>query len=1048
MSAARAILLVSLWALPSAGATFGTIVQHAQPIADLVVDSGRKQLYLVDTATNQVEVYNTASNPPRLSTTIPTDSTPLAAALSRSGKSLYVACYGGSSLVVVDLTSAAFATHSVSLAAPPEALAVGYDEKVLIGTAGTSAGQSVLITYDPNAAGTAALQSITVAPPAPSAPALPPPGGVMALASHSHLQATPDGTIIVGVHELANNTRTVFVYQVASATVLLARNVAAISPVLAVSPDNTRFLSGPILFDAATLLVLAQQSTLTSPFGFPAGASFNTQTTQGGAVFTPDGAQLLAAYDIAPAGAARPNISQLLVNAPGNLSIQLGIQLPENLNAKMAISADGSTIYAISQSGFVVLPMGTLALSPIAMPDTNVALLAFDQCGVFAAQNSAVIPVRNVGGGRITVTAALVTPSATSPQVTSTATSYGANLTPQFNSAAARSLGTATPDQIQVLSPEAVNIPPYIRIYQNFRNPEARGNILPVDIGAGSTGLTDMLADPTRPRLYIANPGLNRIEVFDTQHQQFLAPISVGQLPRSMAFGGDSNTMYVANSGGESIGIVDLTQDAVVGNVQFPALPFNATIAPVTPQVMASSTRGPQVIMSDGTLWKIDNNTVTLRPLEASIFGTAKSITGPAQEMASSPDGSYLLLLAGNGTAYLYSAAADQYITGKQVLNTLITGYFGPVAAGLGGGFFLVDDQLLNQALTSSNGGVASARPVAAVSVVGAQSYARFTMPARASAATAPSDPGEVDLLNAASGQVTATVSALEGPLAAAINGQRTNVAGRTMAVDATGSNAYVLTTSGLSVIPLGSAAGQSPSLSGAAMVNSANFQPAVAAGGLVSIMGRNLASSATAGGSPLPTMLGGTCVTLNGSPLSLLATSAAQINAQLAPGLAAGRYPLVVHSIANQTASGTATITVARYAPAVFVDSDGPAIFHQDGARLDANHPGVRDEPLTIYATGLGPTTGGRVIGGMPSPANPLAVTGKLQVFFGNPTISDSGVIVDWSGLQPGTIGVYQINCRIPGTHLSGDALPVTLRIGGVSSPVTGANVPVVWVR
>jgi hypothetical protein len=42
----------------------------------------------------------------------------------------------------------------------------------------------------------------------------------------------------------------------------------------------------------------------------------------------------------------------------------------------------------------------------------------------------------------------------------------------------------------------------------------------------------------------------------------------------------------------------------------------------------------------------------------------------------------------------------------------------------------------------------------------------------------------------------------------------------------------------------------------------------------------------------------------------------------------------------------------------------------------------------------------------------------------------------------------VYQINCRIPGTHLSGDALPVALRIGGASSPVTGANVPVVWVR
>jgi uncharacterized protein (TIGR03437 family) len=1047
MSAARALLVFSLSVWPSLGATFGTIVQHAQPITDMVVDDARKRLYLVSTATSQIEVYSTTGNLPRINT-IPTDATPLAAAISRSGRFLYVACYDGSSLVVIDLTSATFPTYSVSLTAKPEAIAVGLDEKVLISTAGTAAGQSVLITYDPNAPTLSALRSLSVTPAAPSAPQLPPPGGVMALASHSHLQATPDGKTIVGVHELANGTRTVFVYEVASATVLAARNVAAISPVLAVSPDGSRFLSGPMLFDTRTLLVLAQQSALNSPYAFPANPNFNTQTTQGGAVFAPDGSGLLAAYDIAPVGSARPNISQLLVNAPDNMLIQLGIQLPENLTARMIISADGSTIYAISQSGFVVLPIGTLQQSPIAMPDTNVAMLVFDQCGVLAPQNTAVIPVRNVGGGRITVSATLATPSATSPQVTASSKSYGADLTPRFNAAAARTLGTATPDVILVQSPEAVNIPPNIRVFQNFRNTEARGTIFPVDIGAGGIGLTDMLADPVRQKLYLANPGLNRIEVFDLAGQQFLTPIRVGQLPRSIAYGNDSSTLYVANSGGESISIVDLDKAAVVGNVQFPELPFNTNIAPIAAQVIASSQRGAQVIMSDGTLWKITGNSVTVRPLESNIFGAARSIAGPAQSMASSPDGSFVLLLAGNGAAYLYSASQDLYITGKQVVNTPITGYFGPIAAGSSGAFYIVDDQLLNQALTPAGGGLPGARPVAAVTNVGTQSFARFTMPPRANAAIAPADPGQIDLLNA-NGQVTGSFASLEGPLVAAIAGQRANVSGRTMVVDASGTHAYLLTTSGISVIPTTSVAGQAvPSFSGSAMVNTANLQPAVAAGGLVSILGKNLASSDVATVSPLPTILGGTCVTFNGSPLYLLATSDAQINAQLPPALAAGRYPLVVHNLTTQAASGTANITVAKYAPAVFVDSHGPSIFHQDGTRLDKDHPGTRDEPLTIYATGLGPTTGGKVIAGLPSPTRPLAVTGKVQIFFGDPTISDSGVIVDWSGLQPGTIGVYQINCRIPGTHLRGDALPVTLRIGGVNSPVTGVNVPVVWVR
>jgi uncharacterized protein (TIGR03437 family) len=116
----------------------------------------------------------------------------------------------------------------------------------------------------------------------------------------------------------------------------------------------------------------------------------------------------------------------------------------------------------------------------------------------------------------------------------------------------------------------------------------------------------------------------------------------------------------------------------------------------------------------------------------------------------------------------------------------------------------------------------------------------------------------------------------------------------------------------------------------------------------------------------------------------------------------------------------------------------------------VDKNHPANRDEELTIFATGMGPTTGGRVTAGTPSPSSPLAVTGPVNLWFGDSTRSDTPVIVDWSGLAPGLIGVYQINCRVPGTHYSNGSnpIPVTLKVGGVSSPVTGANVAVVYVN
>ena len=350
MSVLRALVVLVVSILPSFGATFGTLVPHAQPLADLAVDDARRRLYVVSTAANQVEVYNTAVSPPRLTNTIRTDLTPLAVAIARSGRSLYVACYGSSSLVVIDLTSTTFASRSVTLPAPPQGVAVGFNEKVLISTIGTRTGQGVLLTYDPSTIATLALQSIVIAPTPPAVPALPPPNGLMALAARGILRASPDGRTIVGMHNLANNTNTVFVFDVNSSTVLGSRNLGPISPVLAVSPDGSRFMAGSILFESSTMLVLAQQSAVNSPHVFPTGANFTVQTTQGGAVFAQlaSGAALLAAYNIVPvlSPAARANTSQLLINSPDNLLIRMGIQLPESLSGKMVITADNSTIYA------------------------------------------------------------------------------------------------------------------------------------------------------------------------------------------------------------------------------------------------------------------------------------------------------------------------------------------------------------------------------------------------------------------------------------------------------------------------------------------------------------------------------------------------------------------------------------------------------------------------------------------------------------------------------------------------------------------------------
>ena len=120
--------------------------------SDVVIDEGRSRVYLVNTVQNRVEVYSIAQR--RLLTSIKIDGNPLAAAISRSGKVLYVASKDASALDIIDLDTQAV-LNRVTLPAQPEGVAVGVDERVLISTIGSGAGNlsNVLLIYDPGTQG-------------------------------------------------------------------------------------------------------------------------------------------------------------------------------------------------------------------------------------------------------------------------------------------------------------------------------------------------------------------------------------------------------------------------------------------------------------------------------------------------------------------------------------------------------------------------------------------------------------------------------------------------------------------------------------------------------------------------------------------------------------------------------------------------------------------------------------------------------------------------------------------------------------------------------
>jgi len=162
------LLIFIAAAMGCGAATFGTVTPLTGGAVDIVLDAGRQRLYLVGVP-NKVEVYSIPQR--RFLTSITTDSLPLAAAISRDGRSLYVACHNAATVNVIDLETLGV-VNRISLPSRPEGIAVGGDNRVLITTIGTGVNnaQNTLLLYDPALTDSRNLTSLTLTPPTPASP--------------------------------------------------------------------------------------------------------------------------------------------------------------------------------------------------------------------------------------------------------------------------------------------------------------------------------------------------------------------------------------------------------------------------------------------------------------------------------------------------------------------------------------------------------------------------------------------------------------------------------------------------------------------------------------------------------------------------------------------------------------------------------------------------------------------------------------------------------------------------------------------------------------
>jgi uncharacterized protein (TIGR03437 family) len=213
-------------------------------------------------------------------------------------------------------------------------------------------------------------------------------------------------------------------------------------------------------------------------------------------------------------------------------------------------------------------------------------------------------------------------------------------------------------------------------------------------------------------------------------------------------------------------------------------------------------------------------------------------------------------------------------------------------------------------------------------------------------------------------------------------------------------------------------------------VVNAASYAAPVVPGGLASIFGY---FTWPAGILPpltdLPTFSAG-----SGSSLPLLAIDIRQANVQI-PWELTGKdsFDLTVSILGQSTAPQT--VPLAAYSPAIFaITGDGQgqgAILDEVYRLVDSTNPAIAGTTVVlIYCTGLGPVTN-QPATGQPALADPLSrTTIRPSVFIGGAPAD-----AQFSGLAPGLVGVYQVNALVPQASTKGDAVPVSLGIGGVTT-------------
>jgi uncharacterized protein (TIGR03437 family) len=1006
-TALAASLSVAAW-----GGTFGNVVSIGGHASDLALDEARGVLYIANFTANRVEVMSLGTN--TIQTSINVASQPSSLALSPDDRYLVVTHFGNSAppasptnaITVIDLTTNGKQTFA--LGSPPLGAAFGLDGLALVVTS------TDFLLLDPGSGTTTELETIAgvVAKTLPQ-----PTGSFPTNIVAASVAASADGTKIYGFGDTL-----MFSYDVTSRTI--RSGLYSSSPTLgpravSVSQDGSYFTFGWTLKDPS-FYSIAQWANPSGALNVGTSAIDSTRNLIYAQMPQPAAA---GATPGATPGPAQAPVMQIV--ASDNLAVQSLINLPENFAGKSTLSSDGTILYGVSDSGVMILPVGSLSNAHQVTARQQDMVFRGNFCDRRVSTQT--LTIVDPGGGNTSFSISSDTTGlSVNPNTGVTPATITVSVDPAvFTSQTGTVVGTLT-----LKSSQAVNVPSSVRVLINSHDPVQRGTF--VDVPGK---LVDLLPDPSRSRFYILRQDQNQVLVFSSTNNTQIATLRTNNTPMGMAITFDQRYLLVGCDNSHYVNVFDLETLQPTQMVRMFDGDYVQSLAASSNAILAVTRNASG---GDPNIHRIDLVSRTSSRLAS--LGVYQNKVALNSVMAASSNGSSILIASADGSVMLYDANANTFTVSRKDF----TGLSGSYAAS-NFNQYVVGNNLLDSSLVPvlqfesgtgnpsgfafvDQGGFRTTAPLPASSSSGGQTSGGQTSSGQS---TAPGIIQRLDLTHPTS-SVSLATPIVEAPLLGSGKAAFT----RTIAPIWDRSAIINLTISGFTVLaPNYDASVAPPQIS--KVVNAADFTGTVAPGALISVFGNQLSPvNMATSDMPLPTALADSCLTVNGLPMPILFVSPNQVNAQI-PFETVGNVTMIL-----RTPGGTSdnyNLQILPGAPSVFrasIPNETAAVptivRNDDGGLVTDSHPIHHGDALVIYGTGLGPTSPA-VQSGMPSPASPLAVA------LTRPTVTLGGVKLPliYSGLTPGEVGVNQINVTIPNNVPVG-FVPLVISQGSSSTTLT----------